>query len=313
MGDGRVLQPNDSSALIRGKKNRRDRPKRLQAPPQGCCVFGHLLPQRCVCGGRAFALLPLLVPSPIAPFRARAPTTSSRGRLKPTPGAAERTTADGGGSACARGAGQSAEAQLRRGGGREARGRRVDARGGCVCSGGGGLFSSPLSAGSAIPPPPPAPHRPASTCGAARPPPRLRGGAPRRAEGAGRAGQQCAPGGGSGGAGMGRGAAPAGRCGESGAGPGRAGPAALRGGGCRSPRGPAAGAGAGRGAMSAEKRSGAGRDVPELTGRAGRSGARRSAQVARPERSGEETLLTSCERGKPVRDAWGELSEAEPR
>lgn len=68
-----------------------------------------------------------------------------------------------------------------------------------------------------------------------------------------------------------------------------------------------------RGAMSAEKRSGAGWDVPELTGRAGRSGARRSAQVARPERGGEETLLTSCERGKPVRDAWGELSEAEPR
>lgn len=134
--------------------------------------------------GRAFALLPLhLCLHPSRRFvrgHRRPRATADRNRLpEQPPRAAEGTTADGGGSACVRGAGQSAEAQLRRGGGREARGRCVHAR--SVC---GGAFSSPFSAGSAIPPPP-VPYRPASTCGAAAPPgwgPPLRGrGRPGRA------------------------------------------------------------------------------------------------------------------------------------
>lgn len=135
--------------------------------------------------GRAFALLPLhLCLHPSRRFvrgHRRPRATADRNRLpEQPPRAAEGTTADGGGSACVRGAGQSAEAQLRRGGGREARGRCVHAR--SVCVGG----RSPLPSARAAPF-----RRLLFLTARPRPagPPRLRGGAPRCAEGAGRAGQ----------------------------------------------------------------------------------------------------------------------------
>lgn len=75
-----------------GKKIMRS-PKRLQAPPQGCCNdFGHLLPQRCLVRPHFCSPPSSLVPSPIAPFCARAPTASSHSRPKPTPGATTQSS-----------------------------------------------------------------------------------------------------------------------------------------------------------------------------------------------------------------------------